>query len=568
MSKPRSDLAGLFAELKRRRVVRVLLAYGAFAFVAAEGADIFFPALGLPDWTVNAVAVLALAGAPVALVLSWVFDITPEGIRRTEPLPSGVVGRVPPTRDENAPASPENSIAVLPFWNRSGESDNDFFADGITEELIHALTRAPGLAVAARTSSFAIKGEMLDARDVGRRLGVSRLVEGSVLALSPKLRLSVQLVDTERGHSQWGDLYEGDLHDAPTVQQQVVEEILERMGSGPTVASEDPHLTTKSADAYQLNMRGRYHWNRRTEADLEKAADYFERAISLDSDYANAYCGLADTHSILLDYGLRAPSASLPAARLAADRAVELAPSLAEAWASKAMVHLFSWEWVEAEREFRRALELNPSYEIVRQRYALYLAWMGRHDEALEQVERALTLDPLNLAISATLGWVLYYARRYEDAIVRLDDTLKMDPGFSPALAAQGQSLAAVGDFPQAVERHERALERSGRSAASVALLAYANGRAGRLEEAESAAKQLVGKAAQRYVSPYYMALPPLGRELAPDVIAELNRGLDERAPTLVYIGVEPIFDPLRNDPAFVRILDGLDLPSNGSDRS
>jgi serine/threonine-protein kinase len=567
MPKPSAPVRFL-SEIRRRRVGRVVVAYAAAGWILAEISSVVFPALQLPDWTITLVVVLLLLGFPVAVVLAWAFDLTPEGVHRTLPLDPGAAIPTAPTNHVGQMPVPahtaadrggeaEDSVAVVPFANLARDPAFDPFVDGLTEELITGLAHVHGLRVSARTSAFALKDKGLDAREIGQRLKVDRLVEGSVRIDEDRMRLTVHLVDTDHGATLWSETYNSELGDLFAVQDEIARSIVDRLR--PEVAArmvrERARNATEAVDAYAEYLRGRYHWNRRTEEGLREAIRHFDRAIELDPVYAVAHAGLADAHSILLDYGVLAPSEGMPRAMAAAETAVSLAPELGECQASLALAQQLAWKWKPAERSFKKALEFAPSYAVARQRFALHLAWMGRHDEALAQIQHAERLDPLSLAVQASVGWILYYGRDFDDSIRRLEAILRDEPEFPTALSALGLALSQNGDHQQAVDSHQKAVEYSGRSSASLALLGYTLGRVGDLDGADRASRELEGGVGHRYTSRYYAALPALGSGNLDLALDHLDAAVAEGSTNLVYARVEPILDPLREMPRFEALL-------------
>lgn len=588
MSGKRSRFSTFIAELRRRHVFRVAIAYAAVAWVLMQGADITFPAFGLPEWTITLLVMLLVAGFPLAVVLAWAYDITPAGVERTTSEPAGEAARPDPARrstSERPRSRPTRSIAALPFVNLNRESTDDYFSDGLTEELINALTRVRGLRVAARTSAFSFKGSPLDVRQIGERLEVQHVLEGSVRAAGDKLRMSVQLINVDDGYCLWSETFERKLGDVFAIQEEIAHAVVGRIMAGPPgngtmlspghagapAAALQPQRSetrperaggfverTSNLDAFHAYLKGRYFWNRRTEADLRRAIDHFRQAIVADPNYALAYSGLADSYTILLDHGLVSPQEALPAATKAAERALTLDATLAEAHTSVALVRVFDWQWAGAEDAFRQAILINPGYPIAHHRHALLLAWLGRSAEALEQIEEARQLDPLSLIILASIGWVHYYGRRFDQAEEQLRATLEMEPNFANAHLALGLVHGAAGRLAEAWAELERARSISGDTAPLLALLAHAYGRAGRSEDAQALIRQLSARAGESYVSCYYRALPYLGLGEVDRALDWLERAVRERAAALVYLKVDPIWDLVRDDRRFQDVLERL----------
>jgi TolB-like protein/tetratricopeptide (TPR) repeat protein len=565
MTDVRSRLSGFFRELRRRRVIRVAIGYAGVAFVVAQAAELILPALNYGDDAVNWTIRLLVVFFPAVIVLAWIYDLTPAGVRRTASLEAEeaarqatMAGTLPIVRRDRL----QNAVAVLPFANLSGDASLDYFGDGLTEELTTNLSRVPGLRVASRTSCFAMKRLALDVSDVASRLGVRFIVEGSVRVDGDRVHLSVRLVDAEDGFARWSETWERPLAQIFAIQQQVAHAIADHVNPDGRLAHADPRVTTRNVDALQAFMQGRFHLNRRTERDLLRAADFFTQATRIDPDYASAHAGIADAYAILLDYGSLAPAQALERSRTAAERALELDTAAGEAWTSLALVRQFEWRWDEAERAFRRSIELQPDYSVAHQRYALHLAWMGRPDDALVEARAAERLDPLSPLTKGTVGWVWYYARRFDLAIEQLESTLEMEPGFATARIALARARLQAGDIERSIADHRRAVTDSADAPSAIALLSLAQAGAGRIDEARATAERLAHLATMRYVSPYYLAIPEIGFGNADRALDYLEAGLASRAAQMIYLRAEPIVDPLRPNLRFHHILEQLAFPS------
>ena len=564
------------AELKRRHVVRVGVVYCAVGWVIAEVSATFLPALGVPDWSVSLVAVLLVLGLPIALVLAWAFDLTPEGVRRTPGTPMDFGAAHAMASVAAAPASPAPvvaaalagpALAALPFDDRSPGAEHQYLGDGITEELINALARMDGLHVVSRTSAFAMRGEGMDARQVGTRLGATHVVEGSIRVSDRRLRVAAQLVDVAHGFAVWAGTFDRTLDDVFCVQEDIARALVRALQPALHDAGADnaPALlraSTSSFDAYALYLRGRQQWNERTPDALRRALRHFEEALALDPDYAAAHAGIADCWAILVDHGITDPAEGLPAARRSADAALRLDPLLAEAHTSSAMVKQLAWDWAGAESGFREALRLNPGYVTARQRLALLLAWLGRTGEARHEIDRALRADPLSPAIAASAGWIEYYDGKYDDAIRVLRDVLRHHPGAAAALVPLALALVQDGRPDEAVSALRAAADSTTGAPAFpvLAIRAYALGAAGRQVEAGQISAMLEG--AGTFVSPFMLAQARLGMGDADGARDALERAAAARAPQLVYLLSDPMFEEIRSTPAVRRIIDTLRPPA------
>jgi serine/threonine-protein kinase len=456
------------------------------------------------------------------------------------------------------------TVAVLPFTNLGSAQDDEYFSDGLTEELISALAKINGLRVMARSSAFQFKGAAHDARDVGRRLGVGTVLEGSVRRAGQRLRVSAQLVDVATGYSTWSETYERAMRDIFLIQEEIAGAISAALavrlteGAGPPAT--ERHRA--SLEAYHLYLKGRYAWNRRTRAELRQSITYFDQAIENFPAYARAYAGKADAYAMLGMYEYLAPRDAFPAAFAAAARALEIDPSLAEAHASLACVKaVYDWDWRGAELGFRKAIELDPAYAIAHQWYAIdCLMPQGRYHEALAAIQRARDLDPLSRAINATIGLQLYFLRQYELAAEQYRRTLEVDPDFAPASFFLGQVYLQTGAHDEALTELGRAVALSPESTEIVATLSYAHAVAGQAGEARRVLTELKAQAAAEYISPYLMALCHAGLGELDQAFEWLQQAVAGRCYKLVYLAIDPKLDRLRADPRFDEIMRGMDL--------
>jgi TolB-like protein/Tfp pilus assembly protein PilF len=422
-----------FAELKRRRVGKVAIAYGTIAWLVTEASSVVLPALRLPEWTVTFVVVFLLVGFPIAMVLAWVFDVGPQGIERTEP----VAGEPASARVKLRLAysavvlllmaalgyllyergfgrahagEPHNSIAVLPFTNLSGDPARDFFSDGMSEELLNLLARVPGLQVASRTSSFAYKGRNVDIREVGRELGVETVLEGSVRQAGAQVRITAQLIDAETGFHLWSETYERRMEDIFQVQDEIAAAIVAKLRI--ELAPQEQALAvrdkapTQNMQAYEFYLQGREAWKKRGEDNLRRAIDLYQRALGLDPGFARAYAALASAYVVLPGYTPDEGDEAqlMPLAETAARRALSIDPKIGEAHAVLAQMNAQRGDLLDAESGFFFAISLEPNEATPHHWYSLLLSGVGRVDQALEQARRAQELDPSSAVIALNLA--------------------------------------------------------------------------------------------------------------------------------------------------------------------
>jgi TolB-like protein/Tfp pilus assembly protein PilF len=495
-----------FAELKRRNVYKVAVAYAVVAWLLIQAASILFPTFDAPSWAMKALVALLVLCFPVALVLSWAFEITPEGIKleseidpkksiarktgrkivgltialaivaaglfafqllRTSAF-SRVEGGAPAAPNDVTnglagarPSIPAKSIAVLPFDNLSRDPDNAYFCEGVQDEILTRLAKVADLKVISRTSTQHFKSAPEDLPRIAKQLGVAHILEGSVQKANDQVRVNVQLINALSDAHLWADTYDRKLNDIFAVESEIAKTIADTLqaklnGSEKQAMAARP---TENAEAHQLYLKGRFFWNKRTGNDLKKSIDYFQQAIATDPNYALAYAGLADAYAFLPAYTAGSPQDSYPKSIAAAKKALELDDTLAEAHTALAIATwLYDFDSAQANKEFQRAIELNANYAIAHQQYGnILLSALGRFDEAIAEAKRAVELDPLSLVINSDLGVDYFFARRYDEAITQLRKTLEMDPGYYYAYVNLGQALDLKGARDAAIAEYQKA---------------------------------------------------------------------------------------------------------------
>ncbi len=469
----------------------------------------------------------------------------------------------------NTPPSGQiTSIVVLPMENLSGDAAQDYFADGMTDELIASLARISSLRVISRTTAMEYKGTHESLEKIARDLHADAVVEGTVLRSGDRVRITAELVQVSTDRHLWADTYESPLGDILALQNQVASAIVSqiRIKLTPQDRKQLAASQAVNSDAFEDYLKGRYYWGKRSEDGLDKAIQYFQAATEKDPHYALAYAGLADCYGILgaAIVGTIPTSEVAPKAETAAIRAVELDPMLAETQTALATVQFnYDWNWPAAETGFRRAIQLNPSYATAHQRYSLYLIAMGRKEESLDEINRARSLDPLSLSMNLSLGWRLYMARRYDEAIPQLLDTLEMDPTYLLAHIVLGQAYEQKGEFSKAIAEFQKAASLSPDSPPAAAALAHAYAVSGRRPEALKMLAELKAQSAHRYVSPYYMALVYTGLGDTDQALSCLREAKSDRSNNMIFLGVAPEFDSLRSNPQFRSLLHSIGLTTN-----
>lgn len=453
-------------------------------------------------------------------------------------------------------------IAILPFANISPDVADEYFADGMTDELIGVLSKIGGLRVVARTSAMRFKGEKATANRIGQELKVGSLIEGSVRKSKNRVRITVQLVDTQSEEQLWTDTYDRELQDIFFVQSDIAQQVAKalelRLGVRENSALRQKQ--TQNPEAYSLYLKGRNRWNLRSENDMNRAIKYFEEAIGRDPRYALAYAGLADCYSILGYYGFRRPSVVFPRAKELAEKALSLDANLAEPHASLGELLMnYYFDWKRAGLELDRALELNPSYATAHFWRATHYMALGRIDDSLSEVRKAVELDPLSMIILTDAARNLYLARRYDESIAQYQKSLEVDSKFAIAHKGLAEVYAQIGKHDEAVSEIEKAIALSGRSTFILDDLGYIYARAGKKNEAKKVLEDLERMAGDQYVSSYGRAVIYTALGDYEEAMAWLEKAYEERS-FLVYLKVDPAFDALRKEERFVTLLHKMGL--------
>ena len=458
------------------------------------------------------------------------------------------------------------SIAVLPLENLSGDSSLDYWADGITDELITHLAKLSELRVISRTSVMRFKNTRVPLAEIARELGVDAVIEGSVVVSDRTVRIRAQLVGAAPDRHLWAESYERELGDIVIVQEQIAKAIGAQILARLTPDQESRFSKARSVnpDAYDAYLRGRFFWNKRTAPDLDKSFEYFNQAIALDTGYAKAYAGLADYYITLGILALRPPREVYPPAKDAAETALELDETLAEAHNSLAAArHHYGWDWAGAEQEFKRALELDPNCSVAHQWYGALLALMRRYEEAIIEVKRARDLDPLSLVLNAFVGFMHMLVRQHDQAVDATRKAIELDPLYPFGHYVLARCLDARGELGHALEESEAAAGLSGGDLPFLAHLGYANARIGNLVKARDVREQLRELSKTTYVSPYHVARIYTGLGEKDSAFEWLERAFEERTARLpTELQGDPAFDGLRDDPRFEDLVRRMGLPS------
>ena len=459
-------------------------------------------------------------------------------------------------------AESETSIAVLPFVNISHDQENEYFCEGLAEELLSALAKIEGLKVAARTSAFSFKSSNLKVNEIAQVLQVNTILEGSVRKTDNRLRISVQLINAADGYHLWSERYDREMGDLFDLQDEVAKEIAKklRLKLRGTEENLPAKRCTDNTEAYLLYLKGRFHLNKRTSEGLKESIKYFGQATEADADYALAHAGLADSYLLLGIFGESSARETMPKAKAAATMAMRIDSTLAEACASLGYVRTFyDWDWAAGEEQFTQAMEMNPDYPTAAHYYSFYLAAMGRLDEAIAVERRAQRLDPMSLIINTNIGRYLYYARRYDQAIEQCRTTLDMDPSFFPARVTLGLAYEQKGLYEEAIAQFQDALNNYGRDLAMESL-GHAYALSGKRSESLALIEELMKQSARRYVSPHSIANIYLGLGEKDETFIWLDKAYQDRTPWMVFIKIDPRFDSVRSDSRYAELLKRIGL--------
>jgi TolB-like protein/Tfp pilus assembly protein PilF len=457
-------------------------------------------------------------------------------------------------------------LAVLPFDNLSGDPEQEYFSDGLTEEMIAKLGRLhpERLGVLARTTMMKYKGTTKSVSEIDSELNVDYLLEGSIRKDGQRVRITAQLIKVSDQTHLWAESYDQTVEDILAVQIEVAEKIARSL-SVELLPDEHAMLarsSTTNPAAHDAFLRGRYFWSKRTEDNFTKAVDSYQQAVDLDPGYAVAYAGLAECFDTIGWYGGLPADVAYRKALAAALKALQIDDRLAEAHAALAYAkHFYEWNWEDIEKEYRRALELDSNYVTAHHWYALFLASMGRFGEALVQMDCALDLDPFSLVINSHLGWILYFARLNERAVRQLRDTVAMDPQFAIGRYFLGMAYEQDRQYDAAIKEFEAARAFGGEHPGPIAYLAHASGLAGKMPEAKRYLEDLKNAANRRHVSPYFFALAHVGIGENEKAFVWLDDAYRERSGWLVNLNIDPALDPLRSGLRFADLLRRVGLP-------
>ncbi len=462
-------------------------------------------------------------------------------------------------------SSKKESIAVLPFVNLSSDAENEYFSDGITEEILNALAKVDNLFVTSRTSSFAFKGKNVDIRDIGKQLGVKSVLEGSVRKFGNRVRVTAQLIETKNGYHRWTETYDRDIKDIFEVQDDIAKSISKKLLenlSFDTKKSASVKTPTKNLDAYNLYLKSAHFWKRWTPHDVKKSLDYLEQAIKLDENFAQAYSALSGCYVYLAAFGQIPASIAYPKAEQYAFKALELDSSLPDSHLSLAMVNFFNWKWDESYKSFIKTLELNPNSETAHQYFAYYMMAIGNTKKAVAESEKALEIDPLSIPINASLGDTYLHCGLLDQAKEQYLKTLELDPSFRAAINGLGWNHYFLGEIDEALEKFKLSEKLIGNPAMSNSALAFIYARMGNQTELEKSLEKIRKREeSEKNVSfSFDYAIINLGLKNYDKVFEYLNKAYDEKIGGLIFIRGRQ-WKEIQDDERFKVIIRKMGLP-------
>ena len=571
-----------FVELQRRNVYKVAVAYGVVSWLLIQIATQVFPIFEIPNWASRMVVFLLLLGFPVALVLAWAYELTPEGLQRTDAIDPkessarstgrtldfiiiGVLLAViaviafqhyRAARLPSVAGAPEKSIAILPFLDLSQTKDQEYFSDGITEQIIDSLAHVHGLFVVARTTAFAFKNKNMDIREVGRQLGVNHVLEGSVRHGTGKVRVVAQLIDVVNGFHLWSETYDSTERDLLSLQSDVARKVANALQIELHLA-ETTQLAkplTQDPEAYDLYLRGRYLLNKRTVDSAQKARELFEEAILKDPRFALGHAGIADAYILLSKMGAIPPAEASTRAWFEVSSALALDENLAEGYVSRGILLTdFEWNWPAAEIDYHKALELNSNSANAHHWYARHLAQIGRFEEALQEIGVAEKLDSLHPAILTSSAKILCAAQRYDEAIVQCRKALDLEGNFAQAISVLAQAYLHHQQYPAGIEAAKKYVELSNNSGWAKLELAYAYAAAGDKTESDRITNEVVNSPGP--FSPYDMATICAARHDTDGAFRWLEKAIAQRSVDVIWIRVDHRLDRIRAETGFREIV-------------
>jgi adenylate cyclase len=574
------NLRKFFAELKRRNVYRAAAAYGVVGWLLVQVATQVFPFFDVPNWTIRMVIIGLLFGFPVALVVAWIYELTPQGLQRTDDIPPGrsmtrnlgrkidfaiiavlltviaFMGWQHFRRTKAGANEPSKSIAILPFVDLSQSRDQEYLSDGVTEQIIDSLSHLHNLLVVARTTVFSFKNKSGDIREIGRQLQVTHVLEGSVRRGNGKVRVAAQLINVATGFHVWSETYDSTEQDFLFLQSDVAKKVasalqIELHLAETTQLAKPP---TQDAAAYDLYLRGRYLLNKRTVDSIQKALAVFKEAVAKDEQFALGRVGVADAYILLAKIGAMAGQEAAAFAWPEVTAALAIDPQLADGYVSRAILLTdFNWDWPKAETDFQKALALNPNSAAAHHWYGRHLEQIGRTDDGLREINSALKNDPLSPTIRVAKGKILFDAHRYREAIESCKSALELESNFASGYQVLAQAYAHLGDQTNALDAATRYVELSQRSGWALLELAYVYAVAGDRPNSDRIVNEVTARSGE--FSPYDMATIRSAWHDPAGAMPWLERAVAAHSVDVILMRVDPRLDNIRSDPRFKEIL-------------
>lgn len=576
------NLKKFFVELQRRNVYKVAIAYSVVSWLLIQIATQTFPVFEIPNWATRMVVFVLVLGFPVALILAWAYELTPAGLQRTDEIdPSKPITRntgrtlnfviigvllavvaaigfqyFRPAIRALSGNGPRKSIAILPFIDLSETRDQDYFSDGITEQIINSLAHVRGLFVVARTTAFSFKNKDMDVREVGRQLQVSHMLEGSVNRGTDKVRVVARLIDVANGFHLWSETYYSTEKDLLSLQSDVAKKVanalqIELQLAETTQLAKPP---TQNPEAYDSYLRGRYLLEKRTADSIQQGRALFQQAVARDPRFALGHAGIADSYILLAKLGAIPPAEASTQAWAEVSAALAIDANLAEAYVSRAtLLTDFEWNWPAAEPDYRKAIELNSNSASAHHWYARHLSELGRSEEALREIKAAEKLDALSPFILTEKAKILCMARRFEEAIVQCRRAIDLDSNFARSFSILAQACLHNKQYPEGIEAAKKYVHLSNRSGWSKLELAYAHAVAGDKAESDRIVNEVTSQAEP--FSPYDMATICAVWHDPDGALRWLEKAIEQRSVDVIWIRVDPRLDPVRLDPRFDEVL-------------
>jgi adenylate cyclase len=570
-------------ELNRRHVIKAAISYVVFSWVLIQAASILFPAIGWGQVAIRFLLIILIIGFPVWIVFAYIFDWTPSGIKKTQDFTEDTFDKKSTSKRMNAViifglslavlllitdrvfnftttfkiGENDKSIAVLAFADMSPDKDQEYFSDGISEEILNLLAKVKDLKVISRTSSFAYKGKEENIKQIGKELKVSYVLEGSVRKSENTLRITSQLINAKDGSHVWSETYDREMSDIFKIQDEIADNVSQRLKA--TLLDEMEPMTP-DPNAYDYYLKGMFYWNNLTEESLDKSMQYFEMARDIDPKYALAYAGIANVWVGKAQQGLASYVEALPKIEEAVEKALALDSTSAEIYETKAWSSWVKWNFKEIEVAYRKAIQLNPNFSRARAYFSQMLISLNKPDEAMQHMEIALKLDPFNSLYKAIYGMNLNFTRQYDKAIDILEPTLKTSPHDPVALSTLRTSYHMKGMYAKAMDVWKASYDAKNDHKA-VEVLAKGEAEGGYHKALEDLAELLIDRSDSMFVTPWQIATIYTRAGQKDKALVWLEKAFAYHDTNMPYIGIDPIFDIFKGDPRFLKLIKKMNLP-------